>query len=528
MILTCCFTSVLLASSSLLGKGSGGGLRPSCSSSSCCCNGWRFSTWFIVIVLTVWLNGGDYNNNNCIAVVVGVEGSIAAATPNSYHSATRAVATFERQQRRLGEFFTKKDKRTTKRKNPITLLLPWMKRHHPIEKRSSLSLERMLGSSSSYLSHHQNQWRGGAGATTPTPMTSARDDDATDDDENDNEADKEEEEQQEKKQQQQQEEEKQKDLAMIRRNYQLQQHLLLQSQSVLLRQALIDRGLDGLQFLDANQIRSDNNYGDDDDDDSAIVVPAKPVDWECALATEQEPKSCLFSLDAQLGTKVIAPRHESSSSSFSSTDNNNNQLQWITLSSLNRLRREDPTKVDPLWHSRHAVLSTWFDTTATSPYSLYGYLNPKAALLSAILDCHVLWTSPLILTLITGSFMTLLLFITIPFWEPMMTQFLISSFLWKNWSSWARFTRAAFPLKLLVAQYIWKVVAHGMNQLQSHVYANLVTWEGHLWEDCIPRTILEEHEKMDWTSQEQNDDDDEEDDEDDEDDDDEDDFVDLR
>ena len=113
-------------------------------------------------------------------------------------------------------------------------------------------------------------------------------------------------------------------------SYRLQQQLYLQSRSVQLRQALIQRGLDELQLTAK--------------DPSATVV--QEVDWDCALSTEEHPYGCLYSFDAEAGAKVLGPV--------------NTTKDWITLTALNRLRRHDPTKVEPLWHSKHPILRTWF------------------------------------------------------------------------------------------------------------------------------------------------------------------------
>ena len=122
------------------------------------------------------------------------------------------------------------------------------------------------------------------------------------------------------------------------RAYRWQQQLYLQSRSMQLRQALLARGLDGLHHSP-----------------EALEEAKKhvPVDWDCALATRQHPKSCLYSFDAEPGTKVVAPR---------------DTTQWISLSALNRLRRNDPTKVEPLWHSQYSILATWLNPE--SQYSM--------------------------------------------------------------------------------------------------------------------------------------------------------------
>jgi len=236
--------------------------------------------------------------------------------------------------------------------------------------------------------------------------------------------------------------------------YRVQQQLLLQARSLALRQVLISRGLDGLQFT------------------TTETETAKPTDWDCAVATPESPKSCLYSFDAQLGHKVVAPKD--------TTD-------WITLSALNRLRRTDPSKVEPLWHSKFSILRAWFNPN--SSHSLYSYLSPRAALLSFVLD------APMALGISMALTITFLFLLTFPVWEVLMTNLLTSSMLWLQWPNWARFVHAAFPLKLLLGQMAWKAIAGALGQLHSRVRNDLIELECQLWEDCIPRTIIEKSEQ---------------------------------
>jgi hypothetical protein len=221
----------------------------------------------------------------------------------------------------------------------------------------------------------------------------------------------------------------------------------------MLRQSLIDRGLDALQFT-----ATDKDH-------------AKPIDWDCAVATAESPKSCLYSFDAQLGHKVIAPR---------------DTTQWITLTALNRLRRTDPSKVEPLWHSQYYILQAWFHPN--SPHSLYTYLSPRAALLSFVLDV------PMVLGAALAVSIGVIFLLTFPIWEVIFTSFLTSSFLWMQWPSWGCFLHAALPLKLLLGQMTWKAVASALARLHGRVRSDLIEMECQLWEDCIPRTIVEETE----------------------------------
>lgn len=232
--------------------------------------------------------------------------------------------------------------------------------------------------------------------------------------------------------------------------YHLQQQLYLQSRSLQLRQALIQRGITELQHSEPGQV-------------------AQNVDWDCALATADHPKSCLFSFDAEEGCKVIAPIETE---------------QWITLSALNRLRRNDPTKVEPLWHSQYNILQTWFHPNK-SPYSLYTHLSPVGTFLSCLLDAPLFLGATMILAC------TFLFLATFPIWEWLIKELLTSRILWINWHQWARFIHAALPLKLLLGQLAWKGIASIFGQMYGNIRANLVEIECQLLEKATPLTIVE-------------------------------------
>ena len=238
------------------------------------------------------------------------------------------------------------------------------------------------------------------------------------------------------------------------RAYRWQQQLYLQSRSMQLRQALLARGLDGLHHS-PEALETAQKH--------------KPVDWDCALATTSHPKSCLYSYDAEPGTKVVAPR---------------DTTQWISLQALNRLRRSDPTKVEPLWHSQYSILGTWLNA-ADPTYSMYPYLSPTASVVSFLLDSPVVLVGGLVLAAVT------VFLVTLPFWESLVTTLLTSSLLWMQWPNWGRFIHAALPLKLLLGQMAWKGIALAVSKAYHTLRQRLVEWECQLWEECLPLTILE-------------------------------------
>jgi hypothetical protein len=233
--------------------------------------------------------------------------------------------------------------------------------------------------------------------------------------------------------------------------YRLQQQLYLQSRSLQLRQALISRGLTALQHGAVEE-----------------GTVSRHADWDCAMATKEHSKSCLYSFDAEIGSKVVAPI---------GTD------QWITLSALNRLRRTDPTKVEPLWHSQYSILKTWLHPS--DKYSLYNYLTPAGTLLSFILDTPIVLATCMLIVGLLG------LLATLPFWEAVVQTVLMHPLVWTSWPNWGRFVHAALPLKLLLGQLAWRGMATIFFSIYTNIRDRLIEWECQIWEDCMPLTILE-------------------------------------
>jgi hypothetical protein len=231
--------------------------------------------------------------------------------------------------------------------------------------------------------------------------------------------------------------------------YRLQQQLYLQSRSLQLRQALIDRGLDALQHGDAEQ----------------TVV--KSVDWDCTLTTEDNPKQCLISFEAEVGAKVIAPI---------GTD------QWVTITSLNQIRRHDPPGVEKLWHSQYSILRTWF--RPDSSFSLYNHLTPFGALLSVLLDAPALLSAVLLGTLLTGFLLTL------PIWERLLSMVLTSKLLWRYWPKWGHFLHCALPLKLFLVQTACTAIATAFTSVYNLIRSRLIELECQILQECIPLTII--------------------------------------
>ncbi len=234
-------------------------------------------------------------------------------------------------------------------------------------------------------------------------------------------------------------------------SYRMQQQVLLQLRSTYLSEALAKRGLPVPTLSDVAT------------PDGAI--PPQPVDWDCAMATQEDPRSCLYSFEPQPGTKVVAP--------LGSQD-------WISLAALNRLRRDDPTKVEPMWHSKYAILNSWFHPE--SEFSLLQHVGVQGFLLNALLQGVRL---QLVLTL---SLMVATI-IMMPTLEYFVNRLLVSGFFWIHWHQWYRWVHAALPLKLLMGQVFGKFLLKMFEKLVAVVKDRLVEMECEILEQSIPLTI---------------------------------------
>ncbi|KAL3767272.1 hypothetical protein ACHAW5_002075 [Stephanodiscus triporus] len=238
--------------------------------------------------------------------------------------------------------------------------------------------------------------------------------------------------------------------------YRAEQQLLYQLRSTYLTEILASRGVPNLPTL-ASVSTSDADR------------PPESVDWDCALSTEDEPRSCLYSFDAEPYTKVVAPR---------GTD------QWISLSALNRLRRSDATKVEPMWHSRYSILRGWF--SEDSEYCMLQHVGVKGFLVSSMLldgANGMVLRSLLVLTALI-AFIVLL-----PIIEYVVGRILVSAPFWSQWTTWGRILRAGFPLKLLLGQMAWRGVASCFAKVENAVRDYIVDLECEILEECVPVTV---------------------------------------
>lgn len=244
----------------------------------------------------------------------------------------------------------------------------------------------------------------------------------------------------------------------ILQKYRISQQHLLQLRSTYLSEALSSRGIHvGPTLVDVATPEGSK--------------PPQMVDWDCCLSTSSHPKSCLYSFDAEVDTKVIAPM---------------NTNQWISLQALNRLRRTDPSKVEPMWHSQYAILNSWFKDQ--SQFSLLQFVGWKGFIVSTLL-----------LDLGKGAFLRSILAVTVlsiilialPLIECVVSRIMTSSLLWMKWMSWGRFVHAALPLKILLGQMAWKFCAGSFGKLEAIVRDYVVELECQILEEHIPVTVVE-------------------------------------
>ena len=236
--------------------------------------------------------------------------------------------------------------------------------------------------------------------------------------------------------------------------YRMKQQVLLQLRATFLSEALSNRGLPIPSLKDVSTPEG--------------RIPPKKVDWDCAMSTEADPKHCLISYEPEPGSKLVVPME------LASTD------KWITLSALNRLRREDPSKVEPMWNDKYSILKSWFGPN--SRYSLLQHVGPKGVVLSALLDGNRL---PAVVFVLLASLIVQLL----PIIMTVSNRLLVSEFLWKNWINWYRYVHMGLPFKLLIVQTALNYLSKGFYKLVEIVKDKLVDLECQILEETIPLTV---------------------------------------
>jgi len=234
-----------------------------------------------------------------------------------------------------------------------------------------------------------------------------------------------------------------------------EQQLLLNLRSTFLSEALAKRGLPITTIADVSIADGDK--------------PPQPTDWDCAMATEEQPKSCLYSFDAEPNSKVVAPIGTES---------------WISVSALNRLRRTDTAKVEPMWHSKYAILRSWFSDE--SEFSFLQHTGFRGFLLSNLLldlGGGIVLRSLVVLSILAA------LIVSMPALEYLVNRLLVSGPFWAKWISWRTFVHASLPLKLIMGQLAWKVTATGFGKLEGKIRDYVVDLESAMLEECVPLTV---------------------------------------
>jgi hypothetical protein len=241
--------------------------------------------------------------------------------------------------------------------------------------------------------------------------------------------------------------------------YRMRQQVLLQLRACLLSEALFKRGVPLPSLKDASTPEG--------------VAPRRQVDWECALSTKEKEIECMFTFDSELGTKFIAPIDPKEGDEPKDTE-------WITVVALNRLRRNDATKVDAMWHNKYSILDSWFK--ADSEYSVLQHVGPKGILLNILLDDAVLTT------VMCFSFLVLWV-VFMPVWGALVNRFLVSGMLWINWMSWGRFVHLGLPFKLMVGQWILGLALFGFQRAKGKIKDRLVEIECEILNQSLPLTL---------------------------------------
>eukprot|EP00536_Pseudo-nitzschia_multiseries_P015290 jgi/Psemu1/327850/estExt_fgenesh1_pg.C_8530004 len=238
-------------------------------------------------------------------------------------------------------------------------------------------------------------------------------------------------------------------------SYRMKQQVLLQLRATYLSETLAKRGLPLPTIRDVATPEG--------------TTPPQIADWDCALSTEEDPGHCLISYEPEPGSKLVVPME------LAHTD------KWITLAALNRLRRDDPSKVEPMWNDRYAVLNSWF--SPNSRYSLLQHTGPKGVLLSTLLDGNRL-------PMVVGLAVVVVIVQILPIIEAIVNRLLVSGFLWERWHSWHRYVHVGLPFKLLIVQVAFGQVAKVFSALVVLIKDKLVDLECRILEETIPLTIL--------------------------------------
>lgn len=208
-------------------------------------------------------------------------------------------------------------------------------------------------------------------------------------------------------------------------------------------------------------------------------IPKVTKGWDCTVAPEDDSDDeddearanevlpCLIMGEVMPGLKAVSP---------SGTG------KWVTLWELNKMRRQEPQKVEGLWYDQ-------FDVDCQA-FSRAG--GPPGAILALFLDKPPVLHATVGLTLVATC---------VVLKAPLgfgLVKLLTAQWLWKAYLSWSRIVYAPLPMKLYFATVLWKdVLAKYFTQLEKLIRERLVEAECELVEfsmpcNALPKSTVEE------------------------------------
>jgi len=134
-----------------------------------------------------------------------------------------------------------------------------------------------------------------------------------------------------------------------------------------------------------------------------------------------------------------------------------------------------------MWNDKYAILTSWFDE---GDYSLMQHLGLKGFIVS-----HILLDNPIVLKTLTILAFLVVSWISMPVWSFALNRILVSGQFWGAWNSWSKVVHAAFPLKLVVAQFAWKFGAGKFEELVGWMRGLIIDWECRIFEEMVPITV---------------------------------------
>uniref|UniRef100_A0A0G4HLA3 Uncharacterized protein n=1 Tax=Chromera velia CCMP2878 TaxID=1169474 RepID=A0A0G4HLA3_9ALVE len=179
------------------------------------------------------------------------------------------------------------------------------------------------------------------------------------------------------------------------------------------------------------------------------------IDWEIALSSEEDPKSCLMYVEAEDGWKVVGPRGTG---------------KWVTFRALNSMRRKEPDKVKDLWFGQYIID---FD-------SLIEHASTPTLMVSSLLDSRAGVRTLLAAGLLSGGVAMA------PSLWGLLLRLALSGPVWRSWNLWSRSLSTPAPFKVMTAAYVyWKAQA-AFRFLEERVVDRLVALESRMLERDLP------------------------------------------